>query len=475
MPFPEKALWIDDHAPGEADFWHQLSQALPNLHLQPITTEKEFEHALLEADFDLVIIHHSLRWEDSLTILRRVKTQHPGCSVLMLSDTPDVELAVEAMKEGLDDFLVKTPQNMTRLPEAIQRALHRASRSAASREAASLRRYASRLSILRQIDQAILGAQSPEAIARATLHRVRQLIPCRQCSVAVFDLEKDQAKVFATHGSGKPALDTGTLFSPQAFGDIPPLTRGEIVYVEDIQHLASPSPWAVSLLEEGIRAYLKVPLIFQGMLMGSLNLEADQPGVFSVEHLESAREVADSLAIAIRQAKLSEQVRHLAITDELTGLFNRRHFFELGFREFERAQRYNRPLSAIMLDIDHFKQVNDRFGHVTGDQVLRAVAQRCQETLRDIDILGRYGGEEFAVLLPETDLDEGFLVAERLRLNVAGAPFSTSQETVQITISLGVARATPRVPDLQTLLEHADAAMYAAKQSGRNRAMVMER
>ena len=168
-------------------------------------------------------------------------------------------------------------------------------------------------------------------------------------------------------------------------------------------------------------------------------------------------------------------MRHLAITDELTGLFNRRHFFDLGAREFERAQRYRRPLTAIMLDIDHFKQVNDTYGHATGDQVLQAVARRCRQAIREIDILGRYGGDEFAVLLPETGLDEGYLVAERLRLEVAKDPFPANQNALHITISLGVARVSAKVPDLETLLEHADAALYAAKQSGRNRAMVMER
>jgi diguanylate cyclase (GGDEF)-like protein len=126
-----------------------------------------------------------------------------------------------------------------------------------------------------------------------------------------------------------------------------------------------------------------------------------------------------------------------------------------------------------MLDIDHFKRVNDTFGHATGDQVLRAVARRCKFTIRDFDILGRYGGEEFAILLPETNLSAGQMVAERLRKEVATAPIDTDREALRITISLGVAKASNETSNLSVLLDHADTAMYAAKQSGRNRVMVV--
>jgi diguanylate cyclase (GGDEF)-like protein len=170
--------------------------------------------------------------------------------------------------------------------------------------------------------------------------------------------------------------------------------------------------------------------------------------------------------------RLLTEVQRLAITDELTGLHNRRHFFELAEREFQRVQRFGHPLSAVMLDIDHFKQVNDAYGHFAGDQALREVAGRCAQNVRAIDILGRYGGEEFALLLPETDWVAAQHMAERLARCVADTPIATDRAALSITISAGVAAASPDTPDLLTLLNAADMALSAAKRAGRNRVVV---
>jgi diguanylate cyclase (GGDEF)-like protein len=339
----------------------------------------------------------------------------------------------------------------------------------------SLHQVTQRLSILREIDQAILGTSSSEEIAKATLRRIQHLIPCERGSVAVFELDGRQATVFATYGMDKSPFGTGALILPETFGDIDVLSRGETIYVKDLVEIVSPPAWVDSLKIQGIRSYIKVPLLSKGRLIGSLNLEAVDPGVFSRQHIESAQDVAGSLAIAIWQAKLTEQVHLLAITDELTGLYNRRQFFELGRREFDRAMRYNRALSAIMLDLDHFKLVNDTYGHAVGDQVLRVVAQRCRKEIREIDILGRYGGEEFAILLPETHVDFGQVVAERLRKQMANFPIVTDRHTLRATISLGVAEASHGVASIEALLELADSAMYQAKQAGRDRVALFQK
>jgi diguanylate cyclase (GGDEF)-like protein len=159
----------------------------------------------------------------------------------------------------------------------------------------------------------------------------------------------------------------------------------------------------------------------------------------------------------------------LATTDGLTGLSNRRSLFHLAERSFAAATRYGRPLTALMFDIDHFKRVNDTYGHGVGDEVLREIARRCESGVREVDILGRYGGEEFVALLPETGLDGAMGVAERLRTSVGGTPIETSAGPIPITISAGVAALGGGCASLKDLLEQADAALYDAKHSGRNR------
>jgi len=167
------------------------------------------------------------------------------------------------------------------------------------------------------------------------------------------------------------------------------------------------------------------------------------------------------------QRATQDDLRAQATHDPLTGVVNRRYLEELARKEVDRAQRHHRPLAAAMLDADHFKRINDSHGHHAGDEVLRAIADRCRRTLRTNDVLGRYGGEEFVVLFPETNLAEARIVAERLRAAIADEPVTVGGSTLPVTVSLGVAALTPEM-DLQRLLHTADGAMYAAKQAGRN-------
>ncbi len=169
-------------------------------------------------------------------------------------------------------------------------------------------------------------------------------------------------------------------------------------------------------------------------------------------------------------AKRTAELHYLAITDFLTGIFNRRHLLILGAKALEQAQRYHRPLAAIMVDIDHFKQINDQYGHTVGDLFLKELAQYLQKNLRAADILGRYGGEEFVILMPETDLETAQQSAERLLVGIRGLHIPTDTGQVGLTTSIGiVAFDSTRDTSIDALIQRADQAMYAAKQAGRNR------
>jgi diguanylate cyclase (GGDEF)-like protein len=220
------------------------------------------------------------------------------------------------------------------------------------------------------------------------------------------------------------------------------------------------------------RAIIIVPLIVKGKAIGALSVQSDSPNVYTADDQEMLEMLAAHAAIAIENARLFNQLQHLAITDPLTGVFNRRHFFALAQGELERARRYSRPLSAIMLDIDHFKQVNDLFGHAIGDQTLQLIAKHCRIQLRDSDILCRYGGEEFAVLLPDTDINQARVVAERLRQEIANLTLCANDKPFSITVSIGVAAYTSECYDVEVLFRWADQALYSAKAAGRNQLIV---
>jgi diguanylate cyclase (GGDEF)-like protein len=167
-----------------------------------------------------------------------------------------------------------------------------------------------------------------------------------------------------------------------------------------------------------------------------------------------------------QKAKMLET---LATTDPLTGLFNRRHFLESLDAEWSRFQRYYRSVSVLMLDIDHFKSVNDRYGHAVGDAAIRTVSAACLDGKRKSDIIGRLGGEEFAVLLPETSLSRAKTVAERIRKRVMNSHIVTHQVQFGVTVSIGIAEAIVGMSGIDALMSAADHALYQAKAEGRNR------
>lgn len=164
------------------------------------------------------------------------------------------------------------------------------------------------------------------------------------------------------------------------------------------------------------------------------------------------------------------RLRELAIRDDLTGFFNRRHFFELAEREFSIARRSLRPLALLMLDLDHFKDINDTLGHAAGDQVLRSLSGVFLRALRQSDIVGRYGGEEFAVLLPDTTAADARVIADRLRAAVAHNEVPWRQRSIRCTVSIGAAQFDlAHDASVDVLIERADNCLFAAKSSGRNR------
>lgn len=247
--------------------------------------------------------------------------------------------------------------------------------------------------------------------------------------------------------------------------------------------------WFESVLRDGLpfRSAVVAPLVLDEDVLGVLTLAASTPAAFSEADRSLLVSFATTTTAALQNAMLHAEVQKLALTDSLTGLYNRRGFFELAQHEIERARRFNRPLSIILVDLDDFKAINDTYGHALGDDVLRQFAARLRLAVREVDILGRYGGDEFIILLPETDLATASSVGERVRLHLAepldlqGAVPLTGMAArdaaplpVQVTASLGIASAGSIFHDLTDLLGRADTAAYQAKHGGRNRIAVSD-
>ena len=210
---------------------------------------------------------------------------------------------------------------------------------------------------------------------------------------------------------------------------------------------------------------LFMPLVAEHKTIGLLGLY----GVNLQEIDLKAGEIFNSqISVAFENARLLAEVQRLAVTDELTGIKNRRGLFESGNRELATSRRLDRKLGVLMIDLDNFKEINDKYGHLVGDSTLHEIARRIAENVREIDIVGRYGGEEFVVLLIENDLPAALAVAERIRHAVADAGIQTEAGTINLTISIGVDELDASTTSLDQLIRRADLALYVAKRSGRN-------
>jgi len=220
--------------------------------------------------------------------------------------------------------------------------------------------------------------------------------------------------------------------------------------------------------DENQGSWLGIPLIFQGQFLGVIEFWHDEPHAFQPEQIWPAIGFADSIAESLYNAKAYEALQTDLRTDALTGLLTRRSLQDTGPMVVETCLRENKPFAVLFIDIDHFKEINDRHGHMVGDAVLMTIAQLCRTLLRKDDLFFRYGGEEFVALLPDTDGELTGNIAERLRETAADARFRGLEQGVTLSIGVVPIAAGQRVP-FEQLLQEADQAMYRAKEAGRDR------
>jgi len=239
--------------------------------------------------------------------------------------------------------------------------------------------------------------------------------------------------------------------------------------------LAGPGALDRSTVEPPSSSQVSVPLLAQGRVLGVLNVYDRETGEpFALADAAALADFAVQAAVAIENVQLHEEAERLSLTDAVTGMWNYRYFERRFEQELERSRRFDRLFALLLLDVDHFKLVNDRHGHQRGDQVLMELARRIVSSVRDIDTFARYGGEEFVLILPETNLAGGIATAEKLRDLVSARPFTDrpGDGGVRLTLSIGVACYPEHARSTTDLLRAADDAMYEAKNRGRDRVVV---
>ena len=314
---------------------------------------------------------------------------------------------------------------------------------------------------------AIIGSSlDPQETINQVLEQVQRVIPYNQATVQI--LNGSQLEVVGGYGFAAiepilklrfPFPERGSL-STRAIQEKIPILSNDVT--NDFPAFIQPEQ------ESAIHSWMGIPLIRRGDVIGLVAIDSFERDHFTGRQLELAAIIGDHVAVALENARLHEQTYQMAMQDALTGIGSRHRFQIEGRLLYENSKRAQRPISAAMVDVDHFKQFNDTCGHDVGDLVLRKIAESCGQDLRATDLLARFGGEEFVILLPETGEDAAEAAMERIRERVS--TLELPETDLNLTVSIGlVSEIPPKNQPFDNIISKADVALYYSKQNGRNR------
>jgi two-component system cell cycle response regulator len=430
---------------------------------------------------DLVLLDIMMPKVDGLQLLERIRAE-PGWKdlpVLMVSSMPPEDGTVRSLEIGATDFIPK-PFRMRELLARVDAHLKRGRelrkmKAEATAIAADLKQSTSIVDILHEVTDSL----KPEEIYHILARRVARALGVSRCSI-VTALPGD------THGTVVAAFENPMLRNLRVelvrYPEIvKALETDRMVIVDDVASDplfdAVRAMWARDGVAVPTRSVVALPFRMKGQQTGVLYLRSmeGEKGL-TREDAEFADSVVGAAVAALDKAHEyaivqveRERLEQLASTDALTGCLNRRALSEVLERELDRARRYSLVLTILMVDLDHFKHVNDTMGHLVGDTVLRQMGDLLRRELRSVDSVARYGGEEFVIALPETGTHGAMVFAERLRQRIQQQPFGDGGTPLSVTVSIGVATfPDQKITNPETFLALADTALYRAKADGRN-------
>ncbi len=430
---------------------------------------------LLADQFDLLLLDIMMPKVDGLQLLERVKTDYrfKDLPVLMISSMPPEEATVRALGLGAADFISK-PFRVRELLARVKAHLR------TGRELNQARAEARSRTEMVDILQEVTATLKPDEIYQILVRRVARGLRISKCSILIGSAEDESGTVVAAYEN--PML-RNLRVDLRRYPEIQQgLRTGEVVLIQDVLtdplYQAVRAEWEAEGIPVPTRSALALPFQLKGQQVGVFFLRTTaEDAPLNQQDVQFADQVIKAAVAALEKAydlesamDGQEQMRHLAETDPLTDTFNRRALSEKLVQEMERADRYQTVLTCLMVDIDSFKLINDEHGHLTGDRVLRSLANLLKREQRAVDVVARYGGEEFTVLLPETGPTGARIFAERILRRVAAHDFGEPGRPVHVTISIGVATyPDAKITDPESFLRLADANLYKAKADGRNR------
>ena len=330
---------------------------------------------------------------------------------------------------------------------------------------ADLARTIEELGIINHISLSVTSGLDMEHVIKTLHEQCSQLVPIDIFYVALYDEANSliHVPIFYERGHYQTGPSRDINDRPGQIGTI--IKSHKTLYIKNIirsdtrvlQH-------SESILDKPTQSYVGIPLTLRERVIGVISIQNYRAAAYTDDHIRILERIAVQAAIAIENARLYAEVQRLAIIDELTGIYNYRGLQELGTREVERARRFNRPLSVLFFDIDDFRNFNNTYNHATGNIILREVTERCRSILRSVDVLARYGGDEFVALLPETEIANAENIARRMVDQITMDKIATPFGELGVTISIGVTALSEERSYLPGLIDRANNAEHQAKQ-----------
>lgn len=429
--------------------------------------------------YDVVFSDLRMPGIDGLALLSEIKKREPSVEVVMITNHTSVSSAIEALRLGAYDYLIKPLDDIEQVLAIVKRVSEKLSLSAEKQQ------------LLKDLR---LKNQELEKKHRELEDSHQRTIQYSEDISALYAAEKeilaglDLSEVYqrsVTCLSKLLSLRPAALWILPESGDLLLLAarseREGNTYLKDRISLSEPLNWSSSNVPTSLKALLNSsisaksalfhPIVSHRRLLGFLCVCDSERKAFTKREEEILSRFSVSIALAIENARLYEKVKAMAIRDGLTGLYNRRHFEAALNAEILRALRYHDPVSLIFLDVDYFKNYNDSQGHLKGDELLKELAGLVLKRIRATDIVCRYGGEEFTIILPSTNKERAKTVAQDIRARVEAHPFPNriDQPAGMVTISLGISECPADGKSSVEIIKRADEALYRAKQAGRNR------
>lgn len=326
--------------------------------------------------------------------------------------------------------------------------------------------HAKELAVSFTIAQSLISTLELDDVLNKILEVIRQTFGYANCAILLIDKKKNELYIKAAHGYPYYIVKNARLKIGKKEGITGYVAAtGKIFYAPDVSKI----PFYV-MAKRMVKSEAALPLKIRGEVIGVLDIESEKLDAFSEKDLRMFLIFASQAAIAIENARLYNETKAMSLTDSLTKIANRRHFDLMLENEIRKARGYSRPVSLAMIDLDNFKEFNDKYGHQAGDRMLISIAHKLKETIRDTDFVARYGGEEFVIIFPETNNSAAVKVSERVRSNVARNQISIKGFGKKgITISIGVATYPSNAKDSNELIKNADKVLYRAKQLDKNR------